>query len=424
MDTIKQRLEKLYDLLVEISPIAEITEDPFDKNTDYSTKLINTLSDLIFQAEKQKEKIEKENEQLCGEISLYCEQLEIEEPQMSCFCSSVLKNEYIKNELKKILILRNKIKNEIESLKNEIEILEIEINDVESNPKNHNIFDFNDISIKNLEILKNIKNSLIENVKSLESKRQQFYDEIILFNNKLSRKVEFSYEERIYDLRKMLNKIKEEYESKKKQYEYLLGDIKRKELILNIQNQEFDQDFNINTLNEMIEYNNFLETEQKRLFDDIFDRTLLQINDLRQVIGKKATEYSRIESSLIEMRSELDRLTEMKDLYVEIANKIDMRRELLIKMTEFEKIASDPRRLFKSSFQLNSEEKFRNSAYPSLLKMEETLFDLIDQFEKKYETFIFENSDFKTTLKNEIEHRIINRTVFISRCDSPFRKKK
>jgi hypothetical protein len=51
-------------------------------------------------------------------------------------------------------------------------------------------------------------------------------------------------------------------------------------------------------------------------------------------------------------------------------------------MMDFEKSASDPRRLFRSSFQLLEEEKFRKTCYPTLLKMEERLSKLLNDWEK------------------------------------------
>ena len=51
-------------------------------------------------------------------------------------------------------------------------------------------------------------------------------------------------------------------------------------------------------------------------------------------------------------------------------------------MIAFEQTASDPKRLFQSSFQLVEEEKFRRRAYPTLLKLESTLLNAIIKFEQ------------------------------------------
>ncbi|KAF9181993.1 hypothetical protein BGZ49_004765 [Haplosporangium sp. Z 27] len=83
------------------------------------------------------------------------------------------------------------------------------------------------------------------------------------------------------------------------------------------------------------------------------------------------------------------------------------------RMKSFEHSASDPKRLFRSSFQLVEEEKFRRRAYPTLLKLERTLLEAIDAFEKENgERFMYEGVPYYDTLQSEIEKRHVNETVF------------
>ncbi|ELA42164.1 uncharacterized protein VICG_00807 [Vittaforma corneae ATCC 50505] len=377
MNTIKQKLEELYDILIEISPIASLTDDPFSFNTNYSIELADILSTLVSRAEHEKEEIDRENEKLHSEILLYCQQLDLSAPIVPKMHNSALKREFLRNEHEKISIVRSTIRSKIEILQQEIEAIKQDLDDinhtvdVDSMDREYNTEALPEISLKRLESLQNLKSLLLEKMNDLESKRQHFYDEIILVSCKLSKKIELSYEERICDLKRMLDKVTKEYEAKTKQFECLVEDIKKRESILNIKPRSFEHSLSDSVLKEMTEYNEYLKNEQRRLFDEIFGRTLAEIKEINMFIGRKTPDYPRTEESLVEMRNEVERLCTMKELYVEIADKIQKRRELLEKMTEFEKIASDPRRLFKSSFQLNSEEKFRNSAYPSLLKMEE-----------------------------------------------------
>ena len=63
--------------------------------------------------------------------------------------------------------------------------------------------------------------------------------------------------------------------------------------------------------------------------------------------------------------------------------KLILTRKMFIQeMLEFEVIASDPRRLFKNSAQLNKEEQFRHSAYPTLLGLEDQIRVGLTDFEK------------------------------------------
>ncbi|KAJ1961362.1 hypothetical protein H4R35_007453, partial [Dimargaris xerosporica] len=91
------------------------------------------------------------------------------------------------------------------------------------------------------------------------------------------------------------------------------------------------------------------------------------------------------------------------------------RKHLIKRMVEFEKSASDPRRLFQSSFRLNEEERFRKTCYPTLLGMEHRLHIGLQEFEHDF-GFAFRTSPqappYAEVLQKEIDERIVNETVF------------
>ena len=59
-------------------------------------------------------------------------------------------------------------------------------------------------------------------------------------------------------------------------------------------------------------------------------------------------------------------------------------------MIQFEKSASDPRRLFQSSFRLLEEDKWRKSCWPNLVKIEDQLINACIAYEEgKYFIFLF-----------------------------------
>ncbi|CAG8460829.1 10691_t:CDS:10 [Racocetra fulgida] len=75
----------------------------------------------------------------------------------------------------------------------------------------------------------------------------------------------------------------------------------------------------------------------------------------------------------------------LQELYAKCANIYRLmleRRALIEKMTEFEKTASDPRRLFQSSFRLLEEEKWRKSCWPNLVKIEDQLISACVEYEE------------------------------------------
>ncbi|KAJ3227265.1 carboxypeptidase C prc1 [Chytriomyces hyalinus] len=94
---------------------------------------------------------------------------------------------------------------------------------------------------------------------------------------------------------------------------------------------------------------------------------------------------------------------------------IESRRALLTRMTEFEhKTANDPTRLFRSSFQLNEEERFRKTCVPTLLKMEARLRKEIEDFERDQERwFMFRGVRHLSVLDQDIADRFVNEAVFV-----------
>ncbi|KAJ3110593.1 hypothetical protein HK100_002990 [Physocladia obscura] len=94
---------------------------------------------------------------------------------------------------------------------------------------------------------------------------------------------------------------------------------------------------------------------------------------------------------------------------------IEQRSQILARMVEFEISASDPRRLFQSSFQLNEEERFRKTCIPTLLKVEEMLRVAIQTFEEEHHhrQFIFRGIQYLPTLEKEISERFLNDALFI-----------
>lgn len=419
VQAIQEKLLSLFDSINQISPLNDFTSSDYHCNNPYINDLLKVLDVLINKANLERENMLKEIQRLESDMIVYSKQLNIHINEIPVFENLGLHKEFLENELNKIFVVRKQIEAEIKIILENIRDLErelgIEIRTFDTQ---------NCISLNILEKLKIEKNNLEIKIKDLEVHRQSYYDKITELSDKLGRKVEFSYSEKICDLKKQMVQIRDEFQERKTEFDRLLEEIKRRESLLNFEHKKIDYNFNDGTLTEVKEYNSFLQREQNRLFDEIYDRILEQIKEIDIILGREGKEYEKSEESLVEMRKFLDKHQNIKNEHFEIIDCIDKRKTLLMKMTEFEILASDPKRLFKSSFQLISEEKFRNSAYPSLLKIEETLFDKIDSYEENYGIFIYEGRPFRLALKNEIDNRIINRTVFISRCDSPYRKKK
>uniref|UniRef100_A0A1D1Z0E6 Protein regulator of cytokinesis 1 n=1 Tax=Anthurium amnicola TaxID=1678845 RepID=A0A1D1Z0E6_9ARAE len=113
------------------------------------------------------------------------------------------------------------------------------------------------------------------------------------------------------------------------------------------------------------------------------------------------------------LAQEVDRL---QDLYVKCAKIYRLmleRRALIEKMIEFEKSASDPRRLFQPSFRLLEEEKWRKSCWPNLVKIEDQLINACIAYEEaERKPFMHESKRYLDTLQSEISERIVNQMFF------------
>ncbi|KAI5181899.1 hypothetical protein NEOKW01_2055 [Nematocida sp. AWRm80] len=114
-------------------------------------------------------------------------------------------------------------------------------------------------------------------------------------------------------------------------------------------------------------------------------------------------------------REELGRIREEYALLKRINEFIEERKELLEKMRVFEVDASDPKRLFRSSFQLISEEKFRKIAVPTLLRLEKEILSLaVSYTQSTGKEVVIGGAEVIIALKKEISQRIINPNIFIT----------
>ncbi|RIB22197.1 microtubule associated protein [Gigaspora rosea] len=110
---------------------------------------------------------------------------------------------------------------------------------------------------------------------------------------------------------------------------------------------------------------------------------------------------------------EVARLQELYAKCAEIYRLMLERRALISKMIEFEKKASDPRRLFQSSFRLLEEEKWRKSCWPNLVRIEDQLVNACINYEEtERKPFMHESMRYLDNLQSEISERIVNQMFF------------
>ena len=83
-------------------------------------------------------------------------------------------------------------------------------------------------------------------------------------------------------------------------------------------------------------------------------------------------------------------------------------------MQDFERTASEPGRLFGSSFRLLQEEKFRKAAYPTLLRLEAALDAELERFRADFGEDVLADDGrcLRDALAAEKENRHLSDTVF------------
>lgn len=139
-----------------------------------------------------------------------------------------------------------------------------------------------------------------------------------------------------------------------------------------------------------------LEKEKRRLFDLQKERfremlaaqeneiinlwAILEIPDEERTRQLEVFRSYSAAETLEKQSALIAELRPRAQAHSQIKPKIEKRQNLIQKMREFEVTASDPNRLFGSSFRLNQEERFRKAAYPTLVKIETELLDMLTAY--------------------------------------------
>ncbi|CAO3634774.1 unnamed protein product [Cunninghamella blakesleeana] len=139
----------------------------------------------------------------------------------------------------------------------------------------------------------------------------------------------------------------------------------------------------------------FTQKERDQFLEDLYERSIT-MDDFHLII-KNHMEY-------------LNRIMPTCKLVSKI---MDKRKKLIQKMIDFEASASDPKRLFKASFRLNEEERWRKVYFPSLLELDDALIKAVKKLERvsgKY--FLVGEERYLNILRDEIAERGANQTFF------------
>ncbi|KAM0672451.1 hypothetical protein CWI42_012140 [Ordospora colligata] len=436
---VEEKMEKLYDSMVVQMPLEGIKKHPFDWFRQDIDRVVTVIEEVISDFECRRRRAEEEIRMSVDLLNKECVLMECVEPQMPNLCNLELMKAYVENEIGRVAIVRRGVNEKMERVMDEIKEILDEVPDIEfqaivcmngegeyfGKMERKDEEYVGEVSLQRLRELEANRDMLKSEKERREKKRNRLYGELCVFLSRLSvTDLEVRIDQKIFVLEELHKKYNKEVEMRISKVVMLEEQIRRKEVRLDVDCKEVAMNLSEENITRLEEYNEYLGEEQRRRLDEIYEKKKDVLKSLFEMFGMNIIDYERTEEGVEEMTKIIGELESKKELFVLIKSLIDKRSELVDRMNEFEKEASDPRRLFRSSFQLINEEKFRNSAYPNLIKIEEMILKSIDEYEEQFGEFICGGVGYKECLKHEIDNRIVNKTVFINRFDSPSKRRK
>ncbi|KAG5859655.1 hypothetical protein KMI_05g08370 [Encephalitozoon hellem] len=426
---LNERIQRLYDTMLVLMPLERVGDHPFDYFEDEVGCIIESVDGVLKSIMDRKAEMQNEIDGVVESMGRDCLSIGVEAPRIPKLLNMCVLREYVKNEARRIALMKRAVAGRMAAIREEIEKIKEDIFDVEmrgidcAGLKAVNGED--DVSLTSLKELETHRDFLRSEQERMEGNRDGLYGELCVFLSQLSKSdPDVEIGQKIFILEKLHKKYKEEVEKRDSEFRRLEIEIRRREGYLGMPCREIEMDLSDGNLEMMRSYESYLREEQERLLDEIYEKKRSLLKGLVDVFGEDMKDFTKTEEGIQEMAEMISKLESKKDLFLSIRSLVEKREELISKMNEFEKIASDPKRLFRSSLQLLSEEKFRNSAYPNLIRIEEAIFKLLDEYEGRFGKLIKNGTDFRRSLREEIESRVVNKTVFIGRFDSPSRKRR
>ncbi|KAJ3274398.1 hypothetical protein HDV01_003002 [Terramyces sp. JEL0728] len=271
--------------------------------------------------------------------------------------------------------------------------------------------------------------SLVTIVKNNYAKIKNFTPETLIsrlgklkhFSSSIKSPYKVSYpillQKRLFtELESISNEMQDQYSSITSELERLTGEIKSYWKELGICDQSLPLE--CANIDQYKQLRDELDMKWQHKMNDRIKSLLSEIEDLWEKCSKPNDHQTRIRNqitpytinSVTVLETELTAMRKHYDSIKAIIELIRNRQDLLNRIQQFEATASDPKRLFKPSFQLLEEEKFRKSCFPSLLKLEAQLKTCIGTYQQNGIEFRYK--DF-TLNSLEIANRFINTSVFV-----------
>ncbi|KAL0085822.1 microtubule associated protein-domain-containing protein [Phycomyces blakesleeanus] len=147
--------------------------------------------------------------------------------------------------------------------------------------------------------------------------------------------------------------------------------------------------------------------------DSLWDTCLVNKSEREAFIAKLYEEASTVETTRVIVDEHIAYLKTIQHESSTVSELMKQRKELVQKMIDFEKNASDPKRLFQASFQLLDEERWRNTCFPTLVRLDNELIQAVHEFERiSHKPFMYNDRRYLDILAEEIADRSANQTFF------------
>ncbi|ORD94936.1 hypothetical protein ECANGB1_1895 [Enterospora canceri] len=269
------------------------------------------------------------------------------------------------------------------------------------------------------KLLKSRLDSIKQKLQQNESYRTYFYTNIKMVSRDLKIDCPISYDETVQELDKLYNTLKNELETNKNEFIRIREEISAREELFGDTACCFDECYSRKYLKMMISHLEQVKQNEVTKIQEIKSTLLTEYhNELAEyqtnitkigVPDHQLSNQTNIDelnqvNELIEFKSTLIKMKETNSKLSDISDLMGKRDGLLSAIDEFEKLAADPRRLFKSSFQLNKEEKFRKTAIPTLIKIETEITKMASSPDL--------DPSISSAISHLIQHNQINRKLF------------
>lgn len=475
IDTITHKLHTLHSILSSILPIEFITQCPFEHYSEKINRIYNFIDLIIKESQEEQKKIRGNLKCNLNFLNLYLEK-EYNYNENIILKKKRKHREYEINLYKDLIFdLQHDLSFNNDSLINKkynsmslLNKIDINSNINECSDDLNFIYNRKDLI---LDDYKNFYDMILSNYNLQEKNRLKYYKKIKIFKDKLNLIMDLDINDKLNNINKQYKELKKIVYERENKLKFLIKEIIFKQNLLNTTFFEDESAFYIDDLNnqninflllddknsitnskvhitnadksqtfivkDLLDYNNlsdehfdklymyraYLDEQYNLKLEEIYTYNVKILNNLLLLFNLPAEKYDMTDEGIKNLKKRINSLKMKESFYVKITDLINKRSNLIQMMNEFEIIASDPKRLFKSSFQLNKEEKFRKNAVPNLIRIENEIISKINEYKLQFGDFIYKGEKYEDILKKENSNRIMNKTVFINKFDSPYKKR-